>query len=90
MKVQMSLSEELVARADKYAKSNYLSRSAVVSIALNQFLTSCDMVSYLQDMSLAMRRIADEGKVDADTIKQLEDFERLAKILSSGNSVFNK
>lgn len=47
MKVQMSLNDELVQRLGKYAKENYLSRSAVMSIAVNQYLNLADKESKL-------------------------------------------
>lgn len=80
MKVQMSLNDELVQRLDKYSKENYLSRSAVMSIAVNQYLNSADIVSYIRDMDLAMRKIAETGKVSKEDLAQLQDFEKVAKM----------
>lgn len=80
MKVQMSLNDELVQRLDKYAKENYLSRSSVMSIAVNQYLNSADIVSYIRDMDLAMRKIAETGKVSKEDLAQLQDFEKVAKV----------
>ena len=63
MKVQMSLNEDLVARADKYAKANYMTRSALVTTALNQFLLASELSSVLTEMSVCMRKIADTGSI---------------------------
>lgn len=84
MKIQMSLNDDLVTRVDKFAKENYLSRSALVSIALTQYLNANELTSAIRDMSLAMRKIADTGLVDEETQKQLEQFELLSKMLTSG------
>jgi hypothetical protein len=35
-------------------------------------------------MAFAMRKIADKGEIDDETMRELEDFERLAKMLSMG------
>lgn len=79
MKVQISINDDLLKRVDKYAKDNYLSRSAVITMSLNQYLLSYDMVTLIQDMDISMRKIADTGKIDDDSLRQLEDFENFAK-----------
>lgn len=84
MKVQMSLNDDLVQKVDKYAKENYLSRSALVSIALNQYLLSHEVSAAIAEMSIAMRKIADTGAVDDESLKTMEDFERLARLLTTG------
>lgn len=83
MKIQMSLNDDLVKRVDKFAKENYLSRSAVVSISLNQYLNANEMTTAIREMALSMRKIADTGEIDEETKKQLEDFERLSRILTT-------
>lgn len=81
MKVQITLDDALVQRADNYADENYMSRSGLISLALTQFLNAADVTTAIKDLSLAMRKIADTGKIDHETIEQLEDFERLSKML---------
>lgn len=81
MKVQISINEELLNRADKYATDNYMSRSGLISLSLTQFLNANDVTYAIKDMALSMRKIADTGQLDHETIQKLEDFERLAKML---------
>lgn len=81
IKVGITLDEELMQRADDYAEENYLNRSSLISIATTQFLNTADVTKAIRDMALAMRKIADTGMVDEDTKRQLEDFERLSKML---------
>lgn len=81
IKVGITLDEELMQRVDDYAEENYLNRSSLISIATTQFLNTADVTKAIRDMALAMRKIADTGIVDADTKRQLEDFERLSKML---------
>lgn len=80
-KITISLDDELVKRADNYADENYMSRSGLISIALTQYLNSADVTRAVKDLAFAMRKIADNGVVDEDTQRQLEDFERLSKML---------
>ena len=71
----MSLSDELVKRLDNYAKMNYLTRSAAVTIAVNQYLTANEITTLLRDMSFAMKKIAETGTLDDEAKKQMEKFE---------------
>jgi metal-responsive CopG/Arc/MetJ family transcriptional regulator len=81
MKVGIALDDELMKRIDAYADENYMSRSGLISLACTQFLNAADVTKAIKDMALAMRKIADTGNIDNETMKQLEDFERLSKIL---------
>jgi hypothetical protein len=44
-------------------------------------LNAADVTKAIKDMALAMRKIADTGKVDHETMEELEDFQRLANML---------
>lgn len=83
MKVNITLDDELMSRIDDYADRNYMSRSGLISLATTQYLNTNEMVLAISDMAVSMRKIADTGKLDNETMEQLEDFERLAKILMS-------
>lgn len=80
-KVQISVDDELLERVDRIADANYMSRSGLISLACTQYINSQDIIIAVRDMSLAMRKIADTGSVDEETMSQLEDFERLSKML---------
>jgi metal-responsive CopG/Arc/MetJ family transcriptional regulator len=71
----------LLTRLDGYAAENYLSRSGLVSLACTQYLNSAEAIVAVKDMSVAIRKIADSGDVDNETMHQLEDFERLSKMM---------
>lgn len=81
MKVQITLDDALMERVDSYADTNYMSRSGLISLALTQYLNAADVTTAIKDMALCMRKIADNGTVDHETMEQLEDFERLSKML---------
>lgn len=81
MKVQVSLDDRLMERIDYYAKENYMSRSGMISIACTQYLNQYEAVNAVINMSVCMKKIADRGMVDEETMKELEDIERLCKML---------
>lgn len=85
MKVQITLDDELMERIDCYADENYMSRSGFISLACTQFLNASDVTNAVKEIALAMRKIADSGKIDHETKEQLEDFERVARLIA-----FNK
>jgi len=84
MKINISLDDELVKRIENYADNNYMSRSGFISLACTQFLATADVVTAIKSLSLAFNKIADTGEIDAETQKQLEDYERLANLLVKG------
>ena len=83
MKVQITLDDALMQRVDAYADQNYMIRSGLLSLAVTQYLNAADVSLAVKEMALAMRKIADNGTVDHETMEQLEDFERLSKMLIS-------
>lgn len=82
MKMQISLDDKLAERLDSYAEANYMSRSGLISLSITQYLNQADVVTAIRDMSLAMKKIAEKGNVDEETMEQLEDFERICKMLT--------
>lgn len=80
-KVQITIDEKLLERIDNYADDNYMSRSGLLCLAAAQYLNANEVIGFVKDMSLAMRKIADTGNVDDETMAKLEDFERMSKIL---------
>lgn len=81
MKVQITLDDALMERVDAYADENYMSRSGLLSLAVTQYLNASDVTKAIKEMAVCMRKIADNGTVDHDIMEQLEDFERLSKML---------
>lgn len=81
MKLQISLDDKLVERIDSYADENYMSRSGLISFACTQFLNQADVMLLVKDMGFALRKIAETGTVDHEIMEQLEDFERMSRLL---------
>lgn len=83
MKLSISMDEDMKKRIDEYAKSNYASRSGIISIACNQFLNAAEATKAIKTMSMAMKKIADTGKIDEEQKQILQDFERLVIMMQS-------
>ena len=82
MKVQISVNDNLLERMDDFAKKNYLTRSGLISMATAQYLNQTEVMLAIKNMSLSLRKIADNNVVDEDTLRQFEDFERMCKMLA--------
>lgn len=83
MKVNITLNDDLMKRIDNYADENYMSRSGLISLACAQYLNQVEVLTLVKDMSLAMRKIADSGKIDSESMQKLEEFEKMCRILVS-------
>lgn len=81
MKVNITLDDELMKEVDDFADKNYMSRSGLLSLAVTQYINQNKAIFAMQDLALAMRKIADTNEMDDETKEQLEDFERTAKFL---------
>lgn len=81
MKVQITCDDELMKRVDTFADENYMSRSGLFSLAVAQYLNAQEVVKAIKEISVSIKKIADTGKVDHDTMEELEDFQRLANML---------
>jgi len=81
-KLQVSIDDELLAKIDKYSETMYMSRSGFVSYACAQVINSSEAMIAIKDVSLALRKIADSGSISDDDKQQLEDFERIVKLVT--------
>jgi metal-responsive CopG/Arc/MetJ family transcriptional regulator len=81
MKVQISIDDALMAKVDEAADAMYTSRSGYITMALSQLIMQYQVVDSVKTMSLAIKKMADTGEIDDDTRHQLEDFERMVKMI---------
>jgi metal-responsive CopG/Arc/MetJ family transcriptional regulator len=81
-KLQISIDDELLAKVEVLADEMYISKSGFFSLAANQLVTQQYVAKAVKDMAFAIRKIADNGVIDEESQKQLEDFERFAKLLT--------
>ena len=77
-KINISIDDDLLTRLDSYADDNYLTRSGLIAIALNNYLTQKEAISAVKKLAIAFEQIAAAGKIDEVTMKQLSDFSKCA------------
>lgn len=82
MKLGISINDNLMKRIDSFCEKNYLNRSAFFTQASTQFLNANEMHFAIQNLSIAMQKIADEGVIDEESQKELEEFTRFVEILT--------
>lgn len=87
IKVGITLDKDLLTRIDNYADKNYVSRSGFLSMAATQLLNSFELNMAIKSLTLAMKKIADTGKIDDETLEKLQDFERLANFIMPKSDV---
>lgn len=80
-KVQVSIDDKLLARIDDYADNNYISRSGLISMGMNEYLNSKEVMLLVKNIGIAVQKIADQGSVDDETMQEIEDFEKLCKLV---------
>ena len=82
MKVQLSINDKLMERADEYADKNYMKRSDLVTLALTEYLNAKEIQAIMPELVVCMRSIADNEKIDDETQQKLNDIERMMKVVS--------
>ena len=82
-KIQVSLDDELLKRIDSYADDNYMSRSGLITLATTQFLNANEVTKAIVSLNTTMQKIAETGSLDHETMEQLEDWQRLANLLTT-------
>lgn len=82
-RVSLTLDDELIEKMDEYAKKNYMSRSGLVSVAVNQYLTTLQVLDSSQKMANAFENLAQSGKFTDEQVKELQDAEKLLTTLTS-------
>ena len=84
-KIGISMNSDLLSRIDAYAEDNYISRSGLISMACNQYLNAMELQSCLNRLTLAVERVAENTAIDEQSKRDIEDFERVARLIV-GNS----
>lgn len=84
MKVTMNLNDELVERIDKYAKTNYMTRTSVISFAASQFLMTQEVPALMSNVNQAMIKIAQTGEITEEQRKLLDSMEVFVELLQAG------
>lgn len=80
VKLQITMDENLLAELDDYCDKNYMNRSWTISQAVVQLVNQQKMVDSIVNMSMAMKKAAEQGSIDDETRKEMESFETLCKM----------
>lgn len=80
-KISVSMDENLLKQVDDYVSKNYTNRSNLISQLLAQYLDQLKVMELLDSVSYALTKIADRGEIDEESKRQLDDFERLVKMI---------
>lgn len=81
MKINVSLDDDLLRRIDEQADNTYMTRSGLISQACVQYLGQLEMMTLVKDMSLCMRKIAECGNIDDESMRLLRDFEGMCRLI---------
>lgn len=80
-KINITMDDALLSRADTFADNNYTSRSGLISLALRQYLDSQDLMQAVKNMSVAMQVIAEKGEISAEQQKELDSYKLLVDMM---------
>lgn len=79
-KLQITMDSELLKAVDDYCDKNFMNRSWMISQACSQLVNQQKLIDSIRDMSVAIRRSAENGIIDEDAQRTMESFEALSKI----------
>ena len=83
MKINISINDDLLSKADSYAEQNFLSRSGLISLALTQLFNQYEMIKTVKELGALIERVSQESVLDEALRSQYDDFKRLYALLHS-------
>lgn len=81
-RVNMNINDDLLARIDGYADKNYMTRSAVMCFAVNQFLIAQETKEFYQTMLQLMREFAMRGTLNEEQKQILAQVESACNLFA--------
>ena len=83
MKINISINDDLLSKADSYAEQNFLSRSGLISLALTQLLNQYEMINTVKQLGALIENVSQASDLDEALRSQLDDFKRISALLHS-------
>lgn len=80
-KLNVTMDDELLRRLEDYADENYMTKSGLVTAAVNQYLNEKEVVNAIIRLSFACSRIAENNEIDEEAKKTIKDFETICKVI---------
>lgn len=87
MKITMNINDELLERVDRYAKINYMNRTSVFSVAVNEFLIKKELPALMKNMNQAMIKIAETGEITDEDREALDAMDLLVNAMMAAAGV---
>lgn len=81
MKIQISVSDELLARVDDFAKRTYMSRSAVFQQGALSYVSANETLAMLPVIQNILDNIDLSGEVSEEDLKTVEDYQNAVKLI---------
>lgn len=81
-KVQISIDSDLLDQIDDYCDRNYMNRSWFISHSCVQLLNQQKVIDAISSISCSIKRCVDNGHLDDDTKRELQNFETLVELYS--------
>lgn len=72
-KINITLSDDLLAKVDAYADEHYMTRSGFFSMVATDKIQSNDLIKAVNQMSVCIQQIAQNGSLDDKSQKELND-----------------
>ena len=82
-KVNVTMDEDLLKRVDDYADEHYTTRSGVVSLAVDQLVSTDELKSCIKRVTVAMESMAKGKELTAEERGDLETFRVLASVFGA-------
>lgn len=76
-KLQITLSEGLLEKVDGYVHNHYMTRSGLIAVALDEYLSSREALSAMKNMAATLENIARQGSVDDQSLRELELYKEM-------------
>lgn len=78
MKVNVTIDDNLLKRLDEFAAAHYMTRSGLISYAVNQYLNKEQLLDNVRELNELIRKISKEGIISEAERDELLDYVRSA------------
>lgn len=83
MKINISVRDDIVEQVEKYCEKFPTTKSAVFAQGAMLLIAQASIPVYLQQIAVAMKRIANNNAISEDEKNKLEEFQKLAELLTT-------
>lgn len=84
LKMGITMHEKLAERLDKYAEENFMTRSGVISLAVQNYLNAQELNSVFRELNSVLKEIAEKELVDEDCQDRLDKLSEVIEMMTDG------